>query len=95
VLTEADTCTRYVVPNLRNSRWDDAPHSFAQEHSFTDEDDDLKEKQRGFAGLLVGAKEDLEHLPPEKLVESIVEKEMRILEIMGEIKALLAEGPKA
>ena len=41
------------------------------------------------------AKEDLEHLPPEKLVESIVEKEKRILEIMGEIKALLAEGPKA
>ena len=40
-------------------------------------------------------KEDLEHLPPEKLVESIVEKEKRILEIMGEIKALLAEGPKA
>jgi type I restriction enzyme M protein len=40
------------------------------------------------------AKEDLEHLPPEKLVESIVEKEKRILEIMGEIKALLAEGPK-
>jgi type I restriction enzyme M protein len=40
------------------------------------------------------AKEDLEHLPPEKLVESIVEKERRILEIMGEIKALLAEGPK-
>jgi len=41
------------------------------------------------------AKEDLEHLPPEKLVASIVEKEKRILEIMGEIKALLAEGPKA
>lgn len=41
------------------------------------------------------AKEDLEHLPPEKLVESIVEKEKRILEILGEIKALLAEGPKA
>jgi type I restriction enzyme M protein len=38
------------------------------------------------------AKEDLEHLPPEKLVESIVEKEKRILAIMGEIKSLLAEG---
>src|SRR5689334_9563089 len=37
------------------------------------------------------AKEDLEHLPPEKLVESIVEKEKRILEIMGEIKALLGQ----
>jgi hypothetical protein len=39
------------------------------------------------------AKEDLEHLQPEQLVESIMEKEKRILEIMGEIKALLAEGP--
>jgi type I restriction enzyme M protein len=38
------------------------------------------------------AKEDLEHLPPEKLVESIVEKERRILEIMGEIKELLNTG---
>jgi type I restriction enzyme M protein len=40
------------------------------------------------------AKEDLEHLPPEKLVESIVEKEKRILDIMGEIRQLLAEGVK-
>lgn len=40
------------------------------------------------------AKEDLEHLPPEQLVASIVEKEKRILEIMGEIKAMLAEGVK-
>ena len=39
------------------------------------------------------AEEALEHLPPEQLVESIVAKEKRILEIMGEIKALLAEGP--
>ena len=41
------------------------------------------------------AKEDFEHLPPEKFVESIVEKEKHILEIMGEISALLAEEPKA
>jgi type I restriction enzyme M protein len=40
-------------------------------------------------------KENLEHLPPEKLVEGIIEKEKRILVIMDEIKALLAEGPKA
>jgi type I restriction enzyme M protein len=39
------------------------------------------------------AKDDLEHLPPEKLVESIVAKEKRILVIMDEIKALLAESP--
>ena len=36
VLTEADTSTKYVVPKLHASGWDDPPHSFAQEHSFTD-----------------------------------------------------------
>ena len=37
-------------------------------------------------------KEDITHLPPEQLVESILEKEQRIIEIMGEVKALLAKG---
>lgn len=36
-------------------------------------------------------KEDITHLPPEKLVESILHKEQRIVEIVGNIKALLAE----
>jgi len=36
-------------------------------------------------------KEDFEHLPPEQLVEDILEKEQRIAEIMGEIKRVLAE----
>lgn len=40
------------------------------------------------------AQEDLEHLPPEKLVEDITAKEQRILAIMGEIKAMLAEEAK-
>jgi type I restriction enzyme M protein len=40
------------------------------------------------------AKDDLEHLPPQKLVESIVAKERKILEIMGEIKEMLARGVK-
>ncbi len=35
------------------------------------------------------AKDDFEHLPPEQLVESIIEKERRILSIMEEIRALL------
>ena len=35
------------------------------------------------------AKEDIAHLPPEQLVESILEKEKRIAEIMTEIKGLL------
>src|SRR5262249_42197795 len=36
----------------------------------------------------------LEHLPPERLVASIVEKERKILAIMEEVKGLRAEGPK-
>lgn len=35
-------------------------------------------------------KDDFEHLPPEQLVEDIVRKEQRILEIMGEIRQVLA-----
>ncbi len=37
-------------------------------------------------------KQDLEHLPPEQLVEDILSKERRIMEIMGEIKAVLGRG---
>jgi type I restriction enzyme M protein len=33
--------------------------------------------------------EDVEHLPPEQLAEEILQKELRIAEIMGEIKELL------
>ncbi len=36
--------------------------------------------------------QDLEHLPPEQLVEDILGKEQRIAEIMGEIKQVLAEA---
>ena len=38
------------------------------------------------------AAEDLEHLPPAKLVEDILAKEKRIIDIMGEIKAVLGSG---
>jgi type I restriction enzyme M protein len=38
------------------------------------------------------AAEDLEHLPPEKLVEDILVKEKRIIEISGEIEGSLATG---
>jgi type I restriction enzyme M protein len=40
------------------------------------------------------AEEALEHLPPDKLADDILAKEKRILEIMGEIKQLLAKGGK-
>jgi type I restriction enzyme M protein len=36
------------------------------------------------------AKEDITHLPPEELAASILKKEQRIGEIMGNIKKLLA-----
>jgi len=36
------------------------------------------------------AKEDIGHLPPEQLVESILQKELRISEIVGNIKSPLA-----
>ncbi len=37
------------------------------------------------------AQKDFEHLPPEQLVESILQKETRIMEIMGEIKKMLGD----
>ena len=38
-------------------------------------------------------KSDLEHLPPEQLLDDILAKERSILEILGEIKTLLEKGP--
>ncbi|HEY1381772.1 MAG TPA: N-6 DNA methylase [Gemmataceae bacterium] len=38
------------------------------------------------------AKQDYEHLPPEQLAEDILRKELRIAEIMREVKALLAQA---
>lgn len=40
------------------------------------------------------AKDDITHLPPAQLAESILQKELRISEIMGNIKALLAKDAK-
>jgi type I restriction enzyme M protein len=37
------------------------------------------------------AKEDIAHLPPEQLVESILQKEQRIAEIVGNLKTLLLQ----
>jgi type I restriction enzyme M protein len=38
------------------------------------------------------SKVDFEHLPPEQLADDILKKELRIAEIMGEIKTLLKQG---
>lgn len=40
------------------------------------------------------AAQDLEHLPPEQLVDSILQKEQRIAEIVAEIRQLLHEGSR-
>jgi type I restriction enzyme M protein len=40
------------------------------------------------------AKEDITHLPPEKLAASILEEEQRIAEIVGNIQKLLAQSDK-
>ena len=37
------------------------------------------------------SKKDFEHLPPEQLVKSIIQKERRVLEIMEEIERMLTE----
>jgi type I restriction enzyme M protein len=39
------------------------------------------------------ARQELQHLPPETLIESILQKELRIAEIVQEIKGLLATAP--
>jgi type I site-specific restriction endonuclease len=35
-MNEADTCTKYVVPKLVEAGWDNDPHSFTEQRSFTD-----------------------------------------------------------
>jgi type I restriction enzyme, R subunit len=36
MLTEADTSTRLIVPKLKEAGWDNQPHTFREQHSFTD-----------------------------------------------------------
>ncbi len=36
MLTEADTCRKYVAPLLQKAGWDEAPHSIAEQRYFTD-----------------------------------------------------------
>ena len=79
---EADTCRRYVVPKLQSAGWDDEPH---QDANLVSVNLDIKNPN---------AAEALEHLPPEQLVEDILAKELRIIEIMGEIKKVLAGALK-
>ncbi|MDI6767539.1 MAG: hypothetical protein QME52_12020 [Bacteroidota bacterium] len=36
MITEADTCRKYILPKLLDAGWDDEPHSFTEQKSFTD-----------------------------------------------------------
>jgi type I restriction enzyme R subunit len=36
MLTEADTCRKYVLPKLTQAGWDNDPHSFTEQRTFTD-----------------------------------------------------------
>jgi type I site-specific restriction endonuclease len=74
--TEADTCRMYVFPKLYEAGWTN--EQINEQHNL-----DIKNPSAG---------EALEHKPPEELVESILAKERRIVEITGEIKAILRKG---
>lgn len=36
MITEADTCRKYILPRLIRSGWDNDPHSFTEQKTFTD-----------------------------------------------------------
>ena len=36
LITEADTCRKYVVPKLIAAGWDNEPHSIAEQRTITD-----------------------------------------------------------
>jgi hypothetical protein len=36
MITEADTCRKYVLPKLNDAGWDNEPHSFTEQKTFTD-----------------------------------------------------------
>lgn len=36
MITEADTCRKYVLPQLQAAGWDKEPHSFTEQKTFTD-----------------------------------------------------------
>jgi hypothetical protein len=77
--TEADTCRKFVVPKLQASGWETEPHSILEQRPITD------------GRIVPRGKDDITHLLPERLAASILEKEKRIGEIMGNIRKLLAK----
>ena len=88
--SEADTCREFVTPAIQAAGWGNAPFEIAEQRSFTD-------GRIVLAGRTAlnrknpTAKQDITHLPPEQLVESILAKERQIIEIMEPVQALLQE----
>ena len=90
--TEADTCRKLVVPKLQAAGWDNDPHSIAEQRWFTP----VPAAELLAAGCNLDrksprAKEDITHLPPAQLAESILQNERRIGEIMQSIQKLLGK----
>jgi hypothetical protein len=40
MLTQADICRKYVVPELQVAAWDNEPHSIAEQRFFTGTDEE-------------------------------------------------------
>jgi type I restriction enzyme M protein len=79
--------------------WWDAPHRVENERAWKVRAADVIQTNGGGDVVSVNLdiknpsrKEDLEHLPPAELAESILAKEKQIAAIMDEIKSLLAKG---
>ena len=102
---EAATAQSYPPYNIERTGEDSYRLTMAVA-GFSEDDRAWKVRADGLvvkdeAGRVVGcnldlknpkAAEDIEHLPPEQLADDILQKELRIAEIMGEIKALLGRG---
>lgn len=74
--------------------WWEAPERVENDHVWKVPFAELKASDYNLDRKNPNRKDDIEHLPPEQLVESILQKELRIMEIMGEIKQLLGEDKK-
>ena len=71
--------------------WWDAPERVENAHAWKVSYEEIAASGYNLDRKNPNNQADHEHLPPEQLVESILHKETRILEIMGEIKKLLGE----
>src|SRR5579875_6612 len=74
--------------------WWDAPARVENEHAWRVPYAEIAASDFNLDRKNPNHRNDYEHLPPARLVENILQKEARIMEIMGEIKQLLGEDGK-